>query len=80
MKKYIDVTLAKAEFTGNFQNFYAPGEIKAILDEVPTADVVEIVRCKDCRKFKNGICYDENGLVVAGNYDFCSYGERGETK
>lgn len=42
MIKYINVALAKAEFTGNFQDSYPPGQIKAMLDEVPAADVREV--------------------------------------
>ena len=49
------------------------------IEAVPTADVVEVVRCKDCER----ITPVEGGLplctlhntAVAYN-DFCSYGER----
>lgn len=48
-----------------------------IVDQQPTADVVEVVRCKNCKhRKKNTFCLynmryeDDNG--------FCSYGERGK--
>lgn len=45
------------------------------------ADFVEVVRCKDCkywRDVKGGFCKASNALCEVNNknYDFCSYGER----
>ena len=48
------------------------------IDRVPSADVVQVVRCKDCKHlYKDGECplrtwftHDED--------DYCSYGERKE--
>ena len=40
---------------------------------VPTADVVEVVRCKDCKYWNNGDCYR---LELSMPNDFCSYGQR----
>ena len=43
MPRYIDATLLKAEFTGNFiDTSYSPEFIKAIIDGQPTVDVQEI--------------------------------------
>ena len=43
MPRYIDATLLKAEFTGNFiDTSYSPEFIKAIIDRQPTADVQEV--------------------------------------
>ena len=40
-----------------------------------TADVVEVVRCKDCKYYNpTDHCY----LQGAGENDYCSYGERAE--
>lgn len=55
------------------------------IDRMPTADVVEVVRCKDCKHAtfyacKNDACY--RGIICEyqiGTDDenfFCSYGER----
>lgn len=51
------------------------------IEAQPTADVVEVVRCKDC-KYYNAIDTDrlsecEKGFETYGN-DYCSYGERAD--
>ena len=55
-----------------------------ILREAPTVDAVEVVRCKDCKRFVDNreafvtYCKRElKDLYVKPN-DFCSYGERRE--
>lgn len=58
---------------------------KAVLREAPTADVVEVVRCKDCKYFKTSINKEDycelHSAVWYKFYiradDFCSYGKRG---
>ena len=53
------------------------------IESVPTADVVEVVRCKDCKfydkEFTNfagkHICSHFDKIVLDDNNDFCSYGE-----
>lgn len=59
---------------------------------IPAADVAEVVRCKDCkhyRNYPNGLCYihtepKTNARGYSGEAvcvepdDFCSYGERKE--
>ena len=58
--------------------------VEAVLEyaeQLPKADVVEVVRCKDCRHSE--ICPDavlwcnENNRLISGEA-FCSYGERKE--
>ena len=53
-----------------------------ILQEAPTVDAVEVVRCRDCKyRFKNN-GHDKSGCpIIDANIwmdddDFCSYGER----
>ena len=50
-----------------------------LLEETPTADVVEVVRCKDCRhgsKCTDGYYTCRGGHRLAHDEDdFCSYGE-----
>ena len=62
------------------------------ISELPAADVAEVVRCKDCKYYRNhpnGLCYlhtepKENERGYSGEAvcvepdDFCSYGERRE--
>lgn len=51
-----------------------------VLFEMPTADVVEVVRCEDCRYWDNRfdvmVCNLTDGMKGAS--DYCSYGERKE--
>ena len=50
----------------------------------PSADVVEVVRCKDCKHYDNGFCYNPNTYddeKTRGNTIpnwFCADGERRE--
>ena len=49
---------------------------------IPAADVVEVVRCKDCKyhaDLDGGVkCQRIDGLLMTLPYDYCSYGERKE--
>ena len=57
-----------------------------ILREAPTADAVEVVRCKDCKHYRpqkksahweNRANYCNRIVTIKTRpYDFCSYGER----
>lgn len=56
----------------------------ADIDDQPTADVVEVVRCKDCKHFTEGMIGDDleyfckltSGMVNPAPDFYCSYGER----
>ena len=75
----IPITLNPIEVVAN---------ILAELEGVPSADVVEVVRCKDCKHYKRNIpCVgghyngcdewiDEGNAITVYDNDFCSYGER----
>lgn len=44
-----------------------------------TEDVVEVVRCKDCKHCERGICYYPKVRYVSHDKNhFCGYGERKE--
>lgn len=51
-----------------------------ILEMLPSVDAVEVVRCKDCKYWKEGKCWNLKGLNktdgIVNADDFCSYGER----
>ena len=51
-----------------------------ILQEAPTVDAVEVVRCRDCKwlygVMDNYCCINHKGLVEICENSFCSYGER----
>ena len=51
---------------------------RIMLDAVPSADVVEVVRCKDCIYKERERC----GLTryTVREYDFCNYGVRKENE
>ena len=55
------------------------------INRAPTADVVEIIRCRDCQHYIDGKCYVSNrkrtftydvNIHHRKADDFCSYGER----
>lgn len=45
------------------------------LCELPSADVVEVVRCKNC-KWWTGIECANRDIDVVNDEEYCSYGER----
>lgn len=85
MKRYIDADgLANVKFVaikgGKTEEAYRTGwngAIECIIENAPTADVVEVVRCKDCRHGQ----YDATHYFCSEHYhkvyadDFCSHGE-----
>ena len=51
-------------------------DLRDILDEAPTVDAVEVVRCKDCKEFCKGKCDNVLGLPNPYPDSFCPFGER----
>lgn len=58
-------------------------KFEAAINAIPAADVVEVVRCKDCKyayinsfSAASGIVLCSSGAKVMQQDDFCSYGER----
>ena len=48
-----------------------------IVDQQPTVDAVEVVRCKDCKhRKKNTFCL--HNMRYEDDNGFCSYGDRGK--
>ena len=52
-------------------------EVLHRLNNAPTIDAVEVVRCKDCRYYEGKNTYCAND-ILATPYDYCSRGERRE--
>ena len=90
MPEYKDVTELKKQIS-DFKRMvqspnsdYLTGYVCALsvtegmIAGIPTADVVEVVRCKDCEFFspKTDICRCHDTPIYED--DFCSYGERKE--
>ena len=51
------------------------------LKRIPAADVIEVVRCKDCKHYKTMFCkmdiwHKDITLYRADENDYCSYGVR----
>lgn len=86
MTEYITKEQAKKAFMAKtFDTFlnerYAElSEIRDCIDDIPAADVVEVVRCKDCKN----LYPDDTGKLhwcdchrmFVGLDDFCNYGKR----
>lgn len=78
------------QYTPHFEGETTLRCVKTALENVPAADVVEVVRCYQC-KYAQGYkcavdpCYQhmkctrrEHYTEGVDEYDFCSYGERRE--
>lgn len=62
------------------QFWYKP-DIAGGISELPSADVVEVVRCKDCKYFDREDCCERIGMMLYPEdveQHYCSYGERKE--
>lgn len=81
MPKYIDAEALKAAVTA-CHNKLKPCSVPTIIcnvlgliDEAPAADVVQVVRCRDC--YMHDKCYTEEVFDFAGMTDgFCCVGKR----
>lgn len=66
------------------EEYYEIMGIDDCVDEAPTVDAVEVVRCKDCKHWCNEIdehTYECCTRAIVNRFkpdDFCSYGERKE--
>lgn len=84
-----------SDFVSNWQKpeikeaIYKQGQaIKEIIKKQPTADVVEVVRCKDCKYYKEATVGGIENLMLCHRLsptktfcmsnDFCNYGIRKE--
>lgn len=82
-KEYIEREKVLHEMTSNplpndTQHLYLA--MRNMVKKAPTADVVEVVRCKDCKHANDnnmveGFCYCEKIYRGMPNDGFCSYGE-----
>ena len=80
LKEYIE----REALMRNLKHF-APEQltplIESLIQKQPAEDVVEVVRCKDCKNYDNQFSVDNCGWCDefnCGTSDerFCSYGER----
>lgn len=92
MAEYIDreALLDRLKFKRDTSN-HMDGRKRCGLDsaisqvrKAPTADVVEVVRCKDCRYKHDMICYNcrycRKHTTIIYDDDYCSYAEKMDGK
>lgn len=74
MTRYIDADKLQEEF----KKLHG-GKRSLLIDTTPTADVVDVVRCKDCKHYgKFGMKCNKLHLTPIESWRYCSYGERAE--
>ena len=89
MSRYIEADTYRKKWADIFDSAYGDScceMFKKSIDEQPTADVVEVVRCKDCKHGELGINPNDNTECVYCDTldevwevdDFCVMGERRE--
>lgn len=80
MAEYIEREAARTLFAG----YGSTDQFDALLDTIPAADVVEVVRCGECEYYQDnngGYPHPEcrwNPDETPDADDFCSYGRRRE--
>lgn len=82
MSRYID---ADALLSNLPNDLPYKASVKRVLIQAPSADVVEVVRCKDCKHYGGVtygyVCSKYSGAetkVCTEKDHYCSYGERRE--
>lgn len=92
--RYVSVKSLKTKLSYIFRSYGTSNTVKEAVKEainkLPSADVVEVVRCKNCIYFteehRNGqgiCCCDNKDTNYNAEFkpyadDYCSYGERGK--
>ena len=80
MSRYIDADVLIDDLIHN-RSFY-PAMVASAIKNTPTADVVSVVRCKDCKYWQDnngGYPHEEcrwGKEETPDSDDYCSYGER----
>ena len=85
-KEYIERESAKRELLSwavsmNHPEYLIKDDALHIIDSIPAADVIKVVRCKDCKHCDPENCHCDHHMGTAAPLrrnpdDFCSYGER----
>ena len=56
-----------------------PGGARKLMVDAPTVDAVEVVRCKDCKRYCKSAIGSDDCLLLCVDVkpdDYCSHGER----
>lgn len=59
-----------------YDRIYSKMDFCGWLDDAPTVDAIEVVRCRDCKHHDGIRCFRWNSTIITGFDDFCSNGER----
>lgn len=83
MSRYINAVIAAEKISEKHNIPFS--ELVDTFAEIPSADVVEVVRCKDCKEYNTYSCAEGFGWCEAWNLgktddQFCSYGERADMR
>ena len=82
-KRLIDANALIAEY--DRVHVGEPGKARKLIEDAPTIDAVEVVRCRDCKWYQirrwndtkpEYDCRKTHALLDVSPEDFCSYGER----
>lgn len=91
MKEYIERAIAVKKFENYRRDCEEENDERAVqifedcvfeLMDIPTADVEEVVRCKDCRYYQDAKINKKGFLICPASgmeiseTDYCSYGAR----
>ena len=78
-KEYIERKALIRDLIDN-RSFY-PAVVKSAIESATVVDVIEVVRCCECKHYCTGYCVRDVGgrtnMLRMNRDDFCSYGERG---
>ena len=87
-KEYIERQRAIVDACNSLELYPSEyAKLEDVLNRIPTADVVEVVRCKDCKWYSELVCGEGKLLGSQGwcnevmarpmpSNGFCSFGER----
>lgn len=80
----VNENTGKSNYNGEtLMNYEVADMIEDCIENAPTADVVEVVRCRVCKHRNTHDCYlwvgtisDVDYLIATSDDFYCSYGER----
>lgn len=90
MSRYIDADALAQQVCVQLCTASNCSNVLKMIHDVPTADVVEVVRCKDCKYYRKNIScvgglyngcsewLNEGNEIEVREDDYCSFGERRE--
>ena len=74
MSRYIDAEELEDElYEHEFSNWCDKDEVSELIDNMPTADVVKVVRCKDCKWFNLNKWAKVDGVPIIVGHEICDF-------